>query len=59
MYSINGRKKDKKETATVSTKVTKLTCDDCGYIELGKFKEFGEVAVCSQCGSENVEFDKA
>lgn len=59
MYSINGRKKDEKKVkASTEREVSKLICDECHYIEAGRFKEFGEVFVCSNCGSENVHFEK-
>ncbi|MBV5347772.1 hypothetical protein JZU46_06125 [bacterium] len=58
MYSANGRKNDNKEKASKTTTPTvkKLLCDDCGFTEAGRFKEFGEIFNCSRCNSEHVHF---
>jgi len=58
MYSINGRKKENKEQANKKTtpEVKTLLCDECGFTEAGRFKEFGELFNCSKCGSDNVHF---
>ena len=58
MYSTNGRVKDKnKETASHKKETKKLICEACGYIEIGRYKEFGEEAVCSKCNSTLVRFE--
>lgn len=57
MYSTNGRKKDKnKEVAKTKTSKV-LICDTCGYIEVGRVKEFGEEVVCAKCGDTHVRFE--
>ena len=59
MYSTNGRKgNSSKETASNKNKISNLVCDECGYIEKGRFKEFGEVYTCAVCGSEKTHFEK-
>lgn len=59
MYSANGRKGGPtRETASEKNKISKLICDECGYIEKGRFKEFGELYVCTVCGSEKTHFEK-